>query len=236
VFAQHAEPEIADKSKVPYKFAGQVLLLGADGKFIEICSAQYVGANDVVMTGAHCIYSKDGKKVAANKLIFLRGYTAGTPHEASKAEQVVKCLAAPDAYKRLDPSYDYAFLKMEAAGNYGYFKLGTGLHEAKPITSVGYPRNFKDGKELLAVHGKAAAFSTETYKDVQLMKNNPFGAGASGGAWTNGNIEAVGINAKYLGNPKGNGADDNQMVSPVFDETFKKLFDFVNGDCKGTNP
>ena len=49
------EPVPADKAKVPYKFAGKLFRVKDDLKLQGECSAQYVGASDVVLTAAHCV-------------------------------------------------------------------------------------------------------------------------------------------------------------------------------------
>jgi len=126
---------------------------------------------------------------------------------------------------------------MKAKGDKGFFKLGSGITEGEAVTAIGYPSNFKDGKELMATHGTRGKFKTLTYKsEVQRMLENPFDDGSSGGAWINSKREVVGVNAKFLGTPKGSAADDNQMVSPLLEGKFKTLFDFANGGCQGENP
>lgn len=227
-------PELADKKKTPYKYAGKLFWVTGDNKLQEQCSAQYVGASDVILTAAHCI--SDGNLVLSpNKIVVLHAYTATTPLIADKAEQTVKCMARPDAYQFREPKFDYAFLKMNAPGSYGYFKMGSGV-EKEATTSIGYPSNFGGGKELYAVHGGREAFKSPHYGEVQLMRRNPFATMSSGGAWINGSKEIIGVNAKIIGTPNGPGNEDNWMISPVFDNTFKKLFDYVNGGCSGTNP
>ncbi|WP_175392979.1 trypsin-like serine peptidase [Leisingera sp. JC1] len=229
-------PQVADKSKVPYRYAGKLFLVGDGNEFVELCSAQYAGANDVVLTAAHCVIDKAGNTLHAGNLVFLHGYNANTPLKASKVSQLVTCIALPNAYRANKPNHDYAFLKMQAAGSQGHFTLGRGMMDAEVVTSTGYPSNFNSGKELMAVHGARTKYSDLIIKDVQLFKGNPFGDGSSGGAWVNPAKEVIGVNAKILGTPGGPASDDNQVISPIFDDTFKKLFDYANAGCSGTNP
>lgn len=228
------EPVPADKSKVPYKFAGKLFRVKDDFKLQGECSAQYVGTGDVVLTAAHCV--SDGNSVLSPEMfVYLHAYTASTPLQATKAEQTVKCLAKPDAYQFRNPKYDYAFLKMGAPGSYGYFKMGSGSKK-ETTTSIGYPSNFNGGKELMAVHGEREAYTDPLHGKIQIMRRNPFGHVSSGGAWINSAREVVGLNAKFIGTPKGPDDTDNLLLSPIFDDTFKKLFDYVNGGCAGVNP
>lgn len=230
------KPEIADKTKTPYKYAGKLFLVGSDGKLTEQCSAQYAGANDVILTAAHCLIDDAGNPVAKGNLIFLHAYTASTPLEPSSASQVVKCVALPNDYSVLEPNHDFAFLKMEAPGNAGHFKLGSGLKENDVVTSIGYPKNFQNGRELMAVHGNRNAYSDVIIKNVQVFKGNPYGPVSSGGVWINRAAEIVGLNAKTIGKPGGSAADDNQVISPILGSKFKDLFDFANAGCSGANP
>ena len=234
IHASKIEPELADKSKVPYKYAAKLFWVSRNNSLKEQCSAQYVGASDVILTAAHCI--SDGNIILSpNQIVVLHGYTATTPLVANKVEQTVKCMARPMAYRIKNPTHDYAFLKMNAPGNYGQFLLGSGVKK-EANTSIGYPSNFKKGKELMAVHGEREAYNDIIHGNVQLMKRNPFGFMASGGAWINSSKEVVGINAKIVGNPNGTDPTDNWMISPIFNDTFVKLFDYVNGGCSGANP
>ena len=118
---------------------------------------------------------------------------------------------------------------MKSGGGEGFMKIGSDIVEGDATTAMGYPSNYEGGKELMAVHGDRKTDPAVGETDRQVMKDNPFNEHSSGGAWINGSSEAVGVNAKSLSSGGG-------MVSPIFGDTAKALFDFANGNCAGTNP
>ncbi|MCM2473178.1 S1 family peptidase [Rhizobium sp. CG5] len=205
----------------PYWSTGKLAFKKADGK-THRCTAQFVGDLKIILTAAHCVY--DIKAGAWNtNFTFKRAYTSG------KSAQTVgwRCMSIFDAYHApaKNYAYDYAFILTDKNDEKPPLTLQIGIPATKPLTAVGYPRNYGNGKVLQSVDGEWAS----VLGGIVTISGNPMRKGNSGGAWFSnfkidggsGDNLVVSLNSHHL---VGNDVDEN---GPLFTADTARLLKYV---------
>jgi hypothetical protein len=211
-------PQVADVNQRPFWNGGRFFFPTPQGDFTG--TAAFVGANNIVMTAAHCVISQlTGEWY--NNLMFYRAYNNGGGQKIGvPMVSVMSNFYNPDI--SVKTPWDYAFILTSDISQAGWL----GLQISLPFTtwsSIGYPGNFGGGKQMYQVAGNGAYSGG----GIVFMNGNPMSQGASGGAWIGAlssnygpyNNMAIGLNS--------GGGPGGQVSGPYFDETFYSLFEHV---------
>lgn len=212
------KPEPVDDpgASSPYWSTGKLTFV-EDGT-TKRCTAQFVDTN-VILTAAHCVYDFDNQAWNSN-FTFWRAFDRGT------AEQEVgwRCISIYREYHGDDENFalDYAFILTDVADDKTALSMRTGSPPTKPLTTVGYPRNFGDGKRLYGVDGEWGSVD----RGIVTMTGNPMRGGNSGGAWFSefegdggtGKNLVFSLNSHHL---EDNNTDENGPLFTVDTETLR---------------
>lgn len=202
----------ADITKDPWRRGGKLFMAG-----IGTCTAQFVGATDVVMTAAHCIYNRQTQQWASD-VLFARAYANGGGERFDW-----QCMGILNGYTSSNPwPWDFAFIKVRGNSSVGALGLRTGL-PYNEWWSIGYPGNFEGARYMQKVFGRKGAVGG----GVAQMLDNPMTFGASGGGWWSGNY-AIGLNSFLKGNPN----DSRSLYGPVLTSATVTLFNYVKNSCQ----
>ena len=215
--------ERADIAVRPFSDGGKLFFTDSEGRD-KWGSAQFVGSRRVLMTAAHCLHDPDTRQWNDN-FVFVRGYNNGQG-------QIVGW-SSVSIYREWysggspDPRYDYGFIYTSSQSERGYMGMKTNI-PYDVWTSIGYPGNFGQGEYMYKVVGD----KDTVQNGIVQMKNNPFGPGASGGAWIgdvtsgHGGNFAVGLNSFIQESNPGS------MYGPLFTSDTADLFEYVKlGGC-----
>ena len=211
-------PVPADVAQWPYRTAGRLFFSKNPTKKGQDfwCTAEFVGTPGTVLTAAHCVRSGLSGKWYS-KFRFVRGYGGESPQIVS-LERVATWPSWVGGQVP-DYSYDYAFFATADLSNAGWLALGT-VDWYFFWRSIGYPKNYGDGKTMYRVTGPKGTVGRGTVE----MLGNPMDRGASGGAWIGGGGSAIGLNSHYFR------FYPDRVGSPRFDErTLILLANVVNG-------
>lgn len=206
-------PEEADLLLYPYNTTTrtEAIFPSTPAGFYSQCTAQFVGASDVLLTAAHCVFDND-KQEWIRQYLAKRGYRNGNFVEQYDWE----CAAIFSGWTSGNYRRDYAFVKMRSRAPDW---MGLGYSIPSNVESVGYPRNYNSNEVLMRVSGTIGQRG-----GVTQMLGNPMSKGSSGGAWhTSGT--AVSVNSFAYTN------DPNSMWGPTFDGDTRRLFDYVQSGC-----
>jgi protease YdgD len=227
---------VSDTSMHPVTAIGRIT--AQFGNKTRHCTGTVV-AESVVLTAAHCLYSRKSaygvEAHFADWITFEPGYSGGKSSGTWAGDRVYihKGWSSPASGSNASP-YDYAFPRLDApiAHVTGTASISTDTDPEGPFTALGYPRyptaNFQfDGEFLYASTGKRIRDNSHNL----LQAENGLTEGSSGGPWlmqTNEGLAVVGINStKPL---RGNGS----TWSPVFSDSFQRLLGRVLADMTGT--
>jgi V8-like Glu-specific endopeptidase len=215
-------PQRANINQSPYSKGGVLLFTKQDNQQY-LCSAQFVGQSNILLTAAHCV--RNGKTGEwYDNFVFFRAYDNGGGEKF-----VAKCLVANN--KWFDPAinyqYDYAFIQTNTHSSNGWL----GLMKDIPYTiwtAIGYPENYGDNKYMYEVRGNKGI----TSDGVIEMRNNPMRHGNSGGAWisdkpmsSSGSQYAIGLNSFH------SDAYPGSEFGPVFDDEFMLQYQKAVNNC-----
>jgi hypothetical protein len=188
-------PVEVDVSAFPYSAAGKLFVWFPETPPDRpvMCSAQFVGGLNVILTAAHCLQHMNG--VLARHWVFMRGYRSGAI--AQRVE--LRCPAIMNGWIQSGVDqwrYDYAFMKTQTASTGGFLGLDPRLPPTA-IEAIGYPKNFGNTERMQRVWGTRGTIEQGHVR----MDHNPFRAGilggASGGAW-HVNGMAMGNNSRWV--------------------------------------
>ena len=208
-------PTRANVKERPYWNGGKLYFKNAEGKDY-ICSAEFSGQNNILLTAAHCV--RDGKtgKWHSN-FVFYRAYNGGGGQRLgwTCASAYYMWASPPNNFK-----YDYAFIHTNGNSGAGWLGLMPNIPYST-WTAIGYPVNYSKNKYMYKVVGQKGTNSG----GVVEMKNNPMREGASGGAWIGdvtvphvGGNWAIGVNSFYR---QGN---TTSLYGPLFTADTMALF------------
>jgi V8-like Glu-specific endopeptidase len=200
-------------NNLPYKLGGKLIMTFAGGR--SSCTATFVGATDVLLTAAHCIYNRTNSEWVRD-VAFFRAYDNGGGQLFDWS-----CVGKFQGWESNNPyPWDYAFIKLRSRG-----PGALGIKGGIPYTtfeSIGYPVNYGNNQYMYAAVGNRGSISN---KVVQML-GNPMTFGASGGSWIGEGRYAIGTNSHIYTNAPGN------MYGPLFDANVIKLFNYVNNGCR----
>ncbi|MCD8459797.1 hypothetical protein LPH44_12045 (plasmid) [Xylella taiwanensis] len=216
-------PEEADVDQRPFWNAGRLYFTTSTGDYM--CTAEFVGSNQILMTAAHCLMDDNGNW--HTNIVFAPRYRGGKRFKNSGTG----CKSVPSNYITKDGINhvaDYGFITSNRSGP-GWLGLKIRIPYTK-WTAIGYPDNYKGGRHLMRVDGsKGSSYENDT---VQML-NNPMGEGSSGGAWiaevntsnSVGGNYAIGLNS--FSSP----GDRNTTYGPYFNQYTFDIFNKVKKDC-----
>jgi len=191
------------------------------------CTAQFVGALNVILTAGHGVFDEVGGAGFFSDAVFYAGFNDGCYTSAHRWQ----CAAVYSGWadQRIY-HYDFGFIKLHSAGTAALGLQGnTGR---SPMTSLGYSQGFYDARQAVYVNGPVAPAPSNPagkYSGCLHMPGNDLEEGSSGGAWVY-DAYAESVNSfNVTGYP-----DD--MYGPKFDSSAMDLFDFVKKGCVTENP
>ncbi|TCS92575.1 trypsin-like serine peptidase [Hazenella coriacea] len=201
-----ATPHQVDVTTYPYSSGGKLFVSDPDGTN-RTGTAQFVSSGNILLTAAHVVI--DDKGNFRKHPVFARAY------DQDQGESfVVKGILVWDEWiKNKNPAYDYAFCLTSKPYEEGVMSLKLGCTYSQ-FQSIGYPENYGLKREMYAVNGTKGMVS----RQVVQMKGNPFGKGASGGAWIAEEKYIIGNNSFRLNN------DLDSLWGPLFDQKTEELF------------
>ena len=212
--APTTDPKQADLSKMPFITGGKL--------FFTLDGVDYVGSGNIFMrsnlllTAAHCVQDDITGHLAEN-FVFERCYTG----ELSTEDFTFKTVALKENwYTEKDNKWDYAIAILDSNSTVEKpLKYTTENILGKSVTAMGYPLDYFDGAQMMFING------TVTQRlDNWTIIGGKLSNGASGGAWVaDDNETAVGLNSFGTKTAKGG----VYMGSPIFDDAFDKLYQYV---------
>ncbi|WJM05864.1 hypothetical protein [Paenibacillus sp. PK1-4R] len=219
----------ADVAQFPYHVGGKFFFTATlpDGtKEDRTGSAQFVGHCSIILTAGHCVRNSEDGQYYTN-LLFSRGYdnASGDDYSITRVETPDNFVGSTGTRRR---SFDYAF-----AFTHKPFNDWIGLQINNPsnsFRSIGYPFNYEEGKKMYAVDGTKG----DVRGNVVEMKGNPFGPGASGGAWiANYSTERNGLSNLVVGLNGGYALDgSDNWYSPLFVRETIDLFNKIQNNAR----
>ncbi|MCL6706709.1 trypsin-like serine protease [Pseudomonas sp. R2.Fl] len=221
---QKGQPEPVDHpgANSPYWNTGK-LVFRKSGGGTHRCTAQFVDTN-VLLTAAHCVYDA-AAKAWNSEFRFYQAYDDGDYTQSVGW----RCVSIFSAYHTPAKNYafDYAFILTDTADDQAPLAMHTGAPATVPLTAVGYPRNYGDGKRLYSVDGDWGTVDG----GIVTMTGNPMRSGNSGGAWFSEfkvdggdtNNLVVSLNSHHV---SGNDTDEN---GPLFTADTEILLGHVRG-------
>ena len=215
-------PESANVNERPFWNGGKLYFTKPDGDYI--CTAEFTGQNNILLTAAHCV--RDGNTGQFYKNFrFYRAYNGG-------GGQYVGWTCAMAYYMWYTPpmnfKYDYAFIHTDRTSGAGWLGWKTQI-PYNTWTAIGYPQNSGNNQYMYKVVGDKGPI----YNGIVQMNNNPFNGGASGGAWIGdlttpyvGGNYAIGLNSFIRQ------SDPNKMWGPLFDNEWVNLYNKTVNNCQ----
>ena len=208
------DPQPADLTAMPFN-AGGKLYYTMDGTDY-VASASIFKKKNLLLTAAHCIQNKITGNFGENYL-FERCHGPET-----YAEQLTfKTVALKEQWyteKKSKWDYSIVILNQNSTVETPLQFSTVGLAD-KTVTAFGYPTNYYDGESMVYIEGTPVRGADSTW----MIPGCKMRKGASGGAWVlQDGLTAVGVNA-FISSP----AAASYLGSPMFDENFEKLYEYV---------
>ncbi|MBT4161323.1 MAG: hypothetical protein HOE54_08455, partial [Gammaproteobacteria bacterium] len=142
---------------------------------IASCSGAFAGAQQVIVTAAHCVMNSEGDW--NSDFLFIKGY--GSPEQEMFA---IECIALPEKWGDLQGEasldFDYAFLRTKRLNQENSWEISDQPPPEK-LTIVGYSDKYYDGKHMIEV--VVDTLSTLPFRIGST--NNSLGKGSSGSPW-----------------------------------------------------
>jgi len=186
----YGEVTDANMNEYPFSLTGKLYFTNGAGKD-NWCTAEFVGADNVLMTAAHCAYESG----YSTNLLFDQQYSGGLYSK----EYTINDIEVTDNWRDAmsmgyhDWEEDYAFLQTNEPNNDGHIGLDN-FNTYTDVVAVGYPSNFDSGSVMKQVLGWIGESSHEP--GTMAMNENPMRSGNSGGAWfAYKSGDAVGLNS-----------------------------------------
>ncbi|ALQ96757.1 hypothetical protein B9J09_04500 [Xylella fastidiosa subsp. pauca] len=225
-------PEEANVDHYPFRNAGRIY--ATDFLVDSVCTAQFVGSNQVLMTAAHCLIDEDGNWLS--NIVFSPRFRGKDRFKTLKIDcKGVPTDAIVNGERNLGKDYGFVTTYEKGIGSFGLKSNAPGSN----LTAIGYPINYGKALYLQKVNGSRGKIFN--YKDskgrviskVVQMLDNPMRDGSSGGAWIDnlntrsrgGGNYVVGLNSYYLSK------EPTIIYSPYFDEKVFELLNKVKHSC-----
>jgi hypothetical protein len=218
----------ADLHYAPFNRAGRLQVHWSSQNKDVHCTGQIVGADNLLLTAAHCVrWAGQWNR----NLRFYRAFHDGAFEDGAAYEAdwigITNGWFERATSDDIDPSaweWDYAVLRMRRACAVGGQELGQLGGRLHAWSSIGYPDNFRGGREMLVAEGERGK---STFPGTVKMGSNPMGFGSSGGAWWaasgGGASRMIGLNSFELD------SEPDSEFGPVFNETVQALVDHMAG-------
>lgn len=226
---------VTNYTSFPYSAVGKMFFFAASGG-AYVGSAWLVGRRGII-TAAHCLYDRDDEAFYSN-MTFAPAYNGHSTGQAEFQldESVVDPRYANEVWSDcLKWDFGAATLSEDLSSRFGYLGYdASGEIGAAKVEAIGYPaesRPISPGRnggmtdpESYAFDGSQMWRSVGDYlginQDIHGAENEMTG-GCSGGAWVDGDV-AIGVNShRYV-------PHDNRMFSPLFDEDFLALIEWLD--------
>lgn len=215
-------PSNADLSVLPYKTAGKLWFTESTGERYN-GTAQFVGQDNILLTAAHCVFNRETNTFNSN-FDFRRGYNNGSYAKRFDVNAVaIRTEYRDKIIKDSEAAYDYAFLITTSNSDVG--NLAYRFELPSSATSFGYPSSHGGGKVMQTVH---CPVNKRILQPYIIMQGNPMGEGCSGGGWTDKEHHVIGLNSTVA---EYSGSGEEMILSPIFDEKFKLLYEFVQKEA-----
>jgi V8-like Glu-specific endopeptidase len=213
-------PQVADVNQRPFWNGGRFFFTTSQG-VDSSGTAAFVGANNMVMTAAHCVTDPFSGAPYSN-LMFYRAYNNGGGQKVGvPSVGVWNTFYSPNTKVRTP--WDYAFILTNDLSEAGWLGLQLYLPYSS-WTAIGYPGNFGNAQQMYKVVGNLGSNSG----GVVIMNGNPMTGGASGGAWIGALSSNYGpYNNMAISLTSGGGPDGQSVSGPYFDENTYSLFEYV---------
>ncbi len=203
-------------AELPYAAMGKLFFKRPDGS-PATCSAGFAGADDVIITAAHCLMQRDGSW--NSDVMFYRLYGAGPPEVFA-----ISCMATTRGWEQLDGAkqlyHDVAFLKTARPNEAGSLGVSKGL-PAEYLLVSGYANKYFNGQRMITL----TAPSFYSRSGFLGTKGNPLGSGSSGTPWTA--METVYSVSSFFAE-----SHPNVMWGPRITTETLELMDFVRSGCE----
>jgi V8-like Glu-specific endopeptidase len=217
-------PQVADVNQRPFWNGGRFFFTTSQG-VDSSGTAAFVGANNMVMTAAHCVTDPFSGAPYSN-LMFYRAYNNGGGQKVGAPSVGVWTTFYNPATPVKTP-WDYAFIRTNDLSGAGWLGLQLNLPYSS-WTAIGYPGNFGNAQQMYKVVGNLGS----NRGGVVIMNGNPMTGGASGGAWIGALSPDYGLyNNMAIGLTSGGSPDGQSVSGPYFDDNTYSLYEFIR-----TNP
>ncbi len=208
------DPQLADLSRMPFITGGK-LYYSMDGTDF-VASASIFERTNLLLTAAHCIQNKNTGNLG-EKYLFERCHQG----ESASEQLTFRTVAVKEFwYSEKKSKWDYSIviLDQDAAVDTPLKYSLEGIAD-KTVTAFGYPTNYYNGDSMVYITGTPVRGADSTW----LIGGCKMRKGASGGAWVlEDGQTVVGVNA-FIASP----ATASYLGSPIFDENFESLYQYV---------
>ena len=217
----------ADLHRAPFNQAGRLQVHWSSQNKDVHCTGQIVGDGILLITAAHCVrWAGQWNR----NLRFYRAFDDGAFEDGAPYE--IDWIGITDGWFERATSedihssawqWDYAVLRMRRACAAGGQQLDPLGEQTQTWSSIGYPENFRSGREMLVADGERGG---SDFPGTVRMSSNPMGFGSSGGGWwasLGGASRLIGLNSFSLD------AQPDWEFGPVFTKSVKNLVDHMAG-------
>lgn len=200
----------------PMSAAGQLFFTRANGTS-HYCTAEFVGATDVILAAGHCVYDSTfggGTGTGWDTTLEFDYANGSTTPGPSYFDW--NCIAIFSGWALNNPGVDFAFIKTNSAGPRA---LGLDQSAATLATNFGYPANISS-TIISYVNGNISLGGS----NILAHSPDSFDGGASGGAW-------VGTEYAWSVNSFTQQGVNNVIYGPLFTSKTIQLFQYVAAGC-----
>ncbi len=205
-----------DSGDLPAAAVGKLFFVNADGE-LSACSAAFAGADDTLVTAAHCVMSLSGDW--HSDFVFVPAFD-----NTRREYYTMECATVPREWGVLEGNaaldYDYAFLKTSRPGQQGYLAVSDELPPSS-VKLVGYSNNYRSGRRMFD-EDVVVGFEAD---GKPSYAGNRFGRGASGTPWIHeGTIYSVSSHFDKQ--------NDDVMLGARFDADTLALANYAQQNCR----
>ncbi len=202
-------------AQLPYAVIGKLFYVKPDNT-VATCNGALTGANDVILTAAHCVLGASGEW--NRYFLFIQGYAT-----TNAKVYAISCASVPAPWGTLVGKesfpFDYAFLKLRRPSADGSLGISSGI-PPEQVQLVGYSDNVAKGQMLLELE----ATIDKTDGNLLRASANPLRSGSSGMPWIASSI-VHSVSSFWLP------GEDLSMWGPRFTQDTFELLRHVQSGC-----